>query len=139
MAKDHTSNFLDDAEVFKFAVESSDLGVWGYDVVSDELFWSRKLYEIMGVEPGSPVKYSYLTDLIHPDDLEWVQAKFKDSSEKKEAYDIEFRVLRADTGETIWGRFTRQAFYDVSGEPYKMFGTTVDTVSYTHLTLPTKA
>ena len=126
MAKDHTSNFLDDAEVFKFAVESSDLGVWGYDVVSDELFWSRKLYEIMGVEPGSPVKYSYLTDLIHPDDLEWVQAKFKDSSEKKEAYDIEFRVLRADTGETIWGRFTRQAFYDVSGEPYKMFGTTVD-------------
>ena len=126
MAKDHTSNFLDDAEVFKFAVESSDLGVWGYDVVSDELFWSRKLYEIMGVEPGSPVKYSYLTDLIHPDDLEWVQAKFKDSSEKKEAYDIEFRVLRADTGETIWGRFTRKAFYDVSGEPYKMFGTTVD-------------
>ena len=126
MAKNHTSNFLDDAEVFKFAVESSDLGVWGYDVVSDELFWSRKLYEIMGVEPGSPVKYSYLTDLIHPDDLEWVQAKFKDSSEKKEAYDIEFRVLRADTGETIWGRFTRQAFYDVSGEPYKMFGTTVD-------------
>ena len=126
MAKDHTSNFLDDAEVFKFAVESSDLGVWGYDVVSDELFWSRKLYEIMGVEPGSPVKYSYLTDLIHPDDLEWVQAKFKDSSEKKEAYDIEFRVLRADTGETIWGRFTQKAFYDVSGEPYKMFGTTVD-------------
>ena len=83
MVKDHTSNFLDDAEVFKFAVESSDLGVWGYNVVSDELFWSRKLYEIMGVEPGSPVKYSYLTDLIHPDDLEWVQAKFKDSSEKK--------------------------------------------------------
>ena len=121
-----SSNYLEDAAVYKLAVDSSDLGVWGYDVASGNLFLSRKLYEILGVEPGTSVEFNSFHELIHPDDLEWVQAKLKDSTEKKEPYDIEFRAIRADTGKTIWGRFTRHSLYDESGVPYKMFGTTVD-------------
>jgi len=124
--EDLESNFLEDAEIYKLAVNSSNLGVWGYDVTSGKLFWSRKLYEIMGVAPGTPIDFSSFPKLIHPDDLDRVQAKIKESSEKQEPYDIEFRVIRPNTGETIWGRFTRHSFYDEFGEPYKMFGTTVD-------------
>ena len=42
--------FLEDAEVYKLAVNSSNLGVWGYDVASGKLLWSRK-----------PVSYTHLT------------------------------------------------------------------------------
>ena len=119
-------SFLEDAEVYKLAVNSSNLGVWGYDVASGKLLWSRKLYEILGVEPGIPVGFSSFPELIHPDDLDRVQAKIKESSETQKPYDIEFRVIRADNGETIWGRFTRHSFYDEFGNPYKVFGTTVD-------------
>ena len=126
IGKDPTSHLLDDAEVFKLAVDSSDLGVWGYDIASGNVFWSRKLYEIMGVEPGMPINPSSLHEFIHPKDLDWVEAEIQHSVDQKKGYDIEYRIIRPDNGETIWGRFTRQAFYDASGKPYKMFGTGVD-------------
>ena len=126
MGKDPSSHLLDDAEVFKLAVDSSDLGVWGYDIASGNVFWSRKLYEIMGVEPGMPINPSSLHEFIHPKDLDWVEAEIQHSVDQKKGYDIEYRIIRPDNGETIWGRFTRQAFYDASGKPYKMFGTGVD-------------
>ena len=126
MGKDPSSHLLDDAEVFKLAVDSSDLGVWGYDIASGNVFWSRKLYEIMGVEPGMPINPSSLHEFIHPKDLDWVEAEIQHSVDQKKGYDIEYRIIRPDNGGTIWGRFTRQAFYDASGKPYKMFGTGVD-------------
>ena len=126
MDKNHTSNFLDDAEVFKLAVESSDLGVWGYDVSSDELFWSRKLYDIMGVEPGTRITVDAINGFMHPEDFEWVQSKIRDSLFEHKPYDIEYRAVRPDTGEIIWGRFTGQASCNEAGKTEKMFGTVVD-------------
>ena len=126
ITKDLADNFLEDAEIYKLAVECSDLGVWGYDVVSGHIVWSRKLYEIIGIEPGAPVEFTYFQQYIHPDDRDTVSSEVQKSIHNKEPYDIEYRVIRPDTGKTIWGRFTGQAFYDEDGNPYKMFGTAVD-------------
>ena len=124
--EDLESNFLEDAEIFKLAVESSDLGVWGYDVASDELFWSRKLYDIMGVEPGTRITVDAINGFMHPEDFEWVQSKIRDSLFEHKPYDIEYRAVRPDTGEIIWGRFTGQASCNEAGKTEKMFGTVVD-------------
>ena len=66
------SNFLDDAETFKLAVECTDLGVWEYNVATGQLIWSRKLYEIVGVELGTPVNFTDFHKFIHPEDLNMV-------------------------------------------------------------------
>ena len=126
MSKDLTSHLLDDAETFKLAVECSDLGVWEYNVETGQLIWSRKLYEIVGVEPGTPVNFTDFHKFIHPEDLDMVRAEVQKSIDNHASYDLEYRLIRPNTGETIWMRFTGQAFYDKVGNPYKMFGTGVD-------------
>ena len=124
--QDLSSYFLDDAETFKLAVECSDLGVWGFDIGSGKLILSRKLYDIIGVEPGTPVAYSSFPKYIHPEDRDLVRTEVQKAINDHNAYDLEYRLIRPDTGETIWGRFTGRASYDASGQPYKMFGTTID-------------
>ena len=120
------SNFLDDAETFKLAVESSDLGVWGHDLVSGKFTWSRKLYEIIGVKLGTPIETSSFHQLVHPEDRDLLRSEVQKSIDNHTAYDLEYRLIRPDNGEIIWTRFTGQASYDASGKPYKMFGTGVD-------------
>ena len=124
------SDCLDDAEIFKLAVESSDLGVWGYDVATGKIIWSRKLYEIMGVKPGTPIDKNAFHAYMHPDDKDWVRAEIQRSLDNHTPYEVEYRIIRPDNGKTIWGRFTGESFYDEAGKPYKMFGSAVD---ITHL------
>ena len=126
VTKDIPSNFLDDAETFKLAVESSDLGVWGHDLVSGKFTWSRKLYEIIGVKLGTPIETSSFHQLVHPEDRDLLRSEVQKSIDNHTAYDLEYRLIRPDNGEIIWTRFTGQASYDASGKPYKMFGTGVD-------------
>ena len=104
------NHFLRDPETFKLAVESSDLGVWGFDYTTREITWSRKLYELMGVEPGTRVEGDTFRKYIHPDDLEWVVAEIDKSLDENKPYDVEYRVVRADTGETIWVRLPDSPF-----------------------------
>ena len=66
---DLASTSLEDAEIFKLAVECSDLGVWEYNVATGQLIWSRNLYEIVGVELGTPVNFTDFHKFIHPEDL----------------------------------------------------------------------
>lgn len=126
---DHKDSDLD-AELFKIAVESSDLGVWAFDVNSGTLKWSRKLYEIIGFEFGHPINLGTMDELVHPEDLDWINAEIEKSLVNKTPYAVEYRIIRPDNGKVIWARFTGQAFYDSSGAPYKMFGTGYD---ITHL------
>ena len=126
VTRDVRPNFLDDAETFKLAVECSDLGVWGYNVETGQLIWSRKLYEIVGVEPGTPVNFIDFHKFVHPEDLDMVRAEVQKSINNHSGYDLEYRLIRPNTGETIWTRFIGKAFYNEIGEPYKMFGTGVD-------------
>ena len=126
ISKAPIAGFLDDAETFKLAVECSDLGVWEYNVPSGQLVWSRKLYEIIGVKPGTPVDYTDFHKFVHPEDLVIVRAKVKESIDNHTPYDLEYRLIRPDTGNTIWIRFTGRAFYDDAGDPFKMFGTGLD-------------
>ena len=126
VSRDLTSNLLDDAETFKLAVEFSDLGVWGHNLVSGKFMWSRKLYEIIGLEPGAPIKNTSFLKFVHPDDRDLLTSTVEKSIENHTAYDLEYRLIRPGTGKIIWTRFTGQASYDADGQPYKMFGTCVD-------------
>ena len=123
---DLASTSLEDAEIFKLAVECSDLGVWEYNVATGQLIWSRKLYEIVGVEPGTLVNFTDFHKFIHPEDLDMVRAEVQKSIDNHASYDLEYRLVRPNAGETIWTRFIGKASYDASGKPSKMFGTLVD-------------
>ena len=115
---------------FEKAVENSDLGVWIHDIPSNELKWSDRLYELLGVPRHTQPRLDILQSLIHPDDKEWVQNEITQCLANKTQYSVEYRSIRRDTGEMLWLRSTGEALFDSQGQSFVMFGSAFD---ITHL------
>ena len=117
-------------ELFKLAVENSDLGVWIHDIVSDHLTWSNRLYETLGVQQDVVPRLDILQSLIHDEDKSWVQKEITQCLAKKTQYSVEYRSIRPDSGQTVWLRCTGEALFDSHGQSFVMLGTAFD---ITHL------
>jgi PAS domain S-box-containing protein len=116
-------------ERYALAMTGSNEGHWVWELASDELYASPKLYEIYGLPPEQ--RLSTRTDFIarvpiHPDDVVRVDRAVEDHIAGRSArYDIEFRVV-ARGGEVRWVHARGQCFRDEAGRPLRMAGSTVD-------------
>lgn len=83
------------------AQEIGQLGYWTSRIGFDELFWSNKIYDILGLEPNA-IKPSVqvFRDFVHPDDRELLDSKLA-AAEVTGEYNIEHRIVRAD-GQLRW-------------------------------------
>lgn len=81
--------------------EIAQVGSWEVDLVTNCLTWSDEVYRIFGLEPQkSPVTYNDFLELVHPDDRAKVDAAYTNSlKEGKDSYEVDHRIIRADTGE----------------------------------------
>lgn len=112
------------------AVRSSNLGVWDYDVANDEIYWSRRMREIMGVSYDKKIGINELMERLHPEDVGWVQERLAEHLATKEKYDIEYRVVDENDGTIRWLYVTGAALFDDDDNPMRMAGTAYD---ITHL------
>ena len=117
-------------ELVKLAVNSAKMGVWQLDIESQDIIWNQALYGLMGVPTDQPINYNTITKLIHEDDLERVNGSVAQSIAEGTQYSIEYRIIRPDTGNTIWMNFTGNVIKDENGEVKTMVGTGYD---ITHL------
>ena len=88
-------------ERLKRAQEIAHLGSWELDLVDNRLIWSDEVYRIFGLEPQEfAATYEAFLERVHPDDREAVDAAYSGSiRENRNAYEVEHRVVRKDTGE----------------------------------------
>lgn len=77
------------------------LGSWELDVESHRLRWTDEVYRIFGLEPQEfPATYAAFLERVHPDDRAAVDAAYAGSlRDGRDAYKIEHRIVRKDTGE----------------------------------------
>ena len=85
----------------KRSQEIAHLGSWELDLVKDELSWSDEVYRIFGLQPQEfGATYEAFLEHVHPDDRRKVDEAYSGSLlENHDAYEIEHRVLRKDSGE----------------------------------------
>lgn len=83
------------------AQEIAHLGSWELDLVRNELTWSDEVYRIFGLAPQQfGATYEAFLERVHPDDRAAVDQAYSSSvREGRDSYEIEHRVIRADTGE----------------------------------------
>ncbi|WP_314409263.1 EAL domain-containing protein [Pseudomonas kuykendallii] len=114
-------------ERLTLALEASELGLWDWNLVSDEVHHSQ-LREIFGVEEDTaPGMLRYLRTQLHPEDLpELRQALIAHLKGLTELYVAEYRVRHVD-GHWLWvedrGRAVER---DASGRVTRMLGTRRD-------------
>lgn len=106
----------------ELALNSSNSGVWDWDVPSDSIVWSPQLYDLFGVDMRT-VNPSFDTwrALLLPDDLVNAELSIEVALKEHISYQSDYRVLLPDA--TIrWINATGEGYYDDNGKVLRMVG-----------------
>ena len=96
-------------------------GSWRLDMQRNVLVWSDENHRIFGVPKGTPMTYEGFLAIVHPDDREYVDRKWK-AGLRGEPYDIEHRLIV--NGEVRWVRERAELEFSKDGTLLAGFGTT---------------
>src|SRR5690606_13718197 len=86
----------------ELAIDAADIGMWDWNIRTDEMVWSNHCHLIAGVAPGdfTGTRSAFLA-LVHPDDRERVAQHDMEAMRGEHPLLIEYRVVRPD-GEARW-------------------------------------
>jgi PAS domain S-box-containing protein len=117
-------------ERYALAMTGSREGHWVWELATDELYASARLYEIFTLPPGEPVnKRSEFVAMapLHPEDRPRVMQAFDDHiGGTLPRIDVEYRIIARGSGEIRWLHVRAQCFRDADGTPLRVAGSTVD-------------
>ena len=111
---------------FELAVRGSSEGIWDWNILTKEVYFSDRWCEILGYQP-SELTQTILTwsDILHPDDRPLVFEQVQRHLEERIPYDVEYRML-TKFGAYRWYRARGQAVWDETGKAARMAGSTGD-------------
>jgi signal transduction histidine kinase/CheY-like chemotaxis protein len=124
-------------ERYALAVAGSNEGLWDWDLVSNEVFYSARAQQLCGLVPDEPVRPrgSWLAQLrYHPQDTPRVRAALVDHLQGRAPhFDVEMRMAslegsaRPDVSEDWnWVRQRGLLVRDAQGRPQRMAGSIED-------------
>jgi len=110
---------------FETALTRGRSGLWDWDLARGRMFWSRSMFELLGLEPRDElIGFGEVARLIHPDDGD-LMALAEALYEAGEAtVDRMFR-MRHSGGDWVWLRARAELVDRDSGEPH-LIGIAVD-------------
>ncbi|WP_319583411.1 diguanylate cyclase [uncultured Pseudodesulfovibrio sp.] len=114
------------AERLDLATDAAHLGIWEWDLRTDDLLWDHKMFDLYQIEPRpSKELFDFWRSCIHPDDLAATEQQLARSIETKEPLYLEFRIVRAD-GVTRHIRIEGLVQVDEKGMPTRLIGISMD-------------
>jgi PAS domain S-box-containing protein len=112
-------------ERLQLALDAGRMGVWDWNIATNEVHWSKNLGPIHGLKEG---EFEGTLDgfqrLVHPDDRERVDQAIADAVANCSSYEIEFRVSGSD-GSIRWIAGKGQAFGQ-GGQAERLIGLGMD-------------
>lgn len=124
--KKNAQTLRDFRDRLDLATHSGGIGVWEYDIVSDELIWDDRMFTLFGVDrEQSPGAYEALQQALHPDDIVRTQAELNEAISGGAPFDTEFRVLWPDDQQR-YIHATAVVLFDDNEQATRMIGTNID-------------
>ena len=103
-------------ERLRLALDAGKMGVWEWNLRTNAVWWSNKLEQIHGLEPGTfEGTLEAFQRLNHPDDRELAMAAISGAVDARSEYEIEFRNVRPD-GSIHWMTGKGKVYCDESGQ-----------------------
>ena len=121
----------DNEERLRWALMAAHGGAWDWDLQSGESWWSPEMYELWGVEPGTPMKLENSLAAVAPDDRSRLQRAVDEATESHADYRCEFRIRHFARGER-WVASRGRLLYDEQGRAVRMLGITLDVTDRKH-------
>lgn len=111
--------------LYQKALDAAGVGVWEWDIVSNELVWSDEHFRLFGYEPNSFVPtYDCWESMIHPDDLGATRAAVRRAIDAKGHLVVDYRVVMPDA--SIRSFHSRGRVEHRHGQAVAMCGTVMD-------------
>jgi two-component system, cell cycle sensor histidine kinase and response regulator CckA len=101
------------------------MGAWSHDVQAETWTFSRNWLAIHGCR-AAPAGREELMRIAWPEDIPRIEAAFEKTFSGKEPYEIEHRIVRADTGEIRTIQAFGELVRDQKGNPLRMTGAVLD-------------
>ena len=111
-------------EELKLTLDATTDGIWKWNFMTNELYFSPRYYTILGYEPDEfPSNFESWQSLIHPDDLQAARGAAEEYLKNKpDEYRSEFR-LRTKSGDYRWIRtHAKVVERNEKGEAVRMIG-----------------
>ena len=104
------------------ATRAARLGIWDWNLASNELVWDERMYALCGVAPGElgDAHHTWLAT-THPDDRPLCERARQRALTGDQSYDIEFRVIRPD-GAVRYMKSDGQVLRNAQGQAVRMTG-----------------
>jgi PAS domain S-box-containing protein len=84
-------------ERFSLVIDSSNDGLYDWDLKRNESYWNDRYFEMLGYQPGEfEVSYEKYVELIHPDDRNRVNSAIQSYMQSPESYEIHYRMCHKD-------------------------------------------
>lgn len=108
------------------AQDVAGLGSWVWEVDSDRVTWTEKLFEMYGLDPSVfDASFAGYLARVHPDDRERVKGIVEGAYRNGGAFDFEERIVRPDGNVRVL-RSRGRAMQDDSGRTVRLMGACVD-------------
>lgn len=111
------------------AEHGAHAGAWDWDIVQDRHYWSPALLKLFGLklEDGREGfdAWAAWRKVLHPDDREKCEARFKRSLETRQPFKLTYRVILS-SGEVRWIDALGAVMLNDAGEPVHYAGLCLD-------------
>jgi PAS domain S-box-containing protein len=117
-------------ERLRMASEAGGIGVWEWNIQTNELFWSDRAKQIYGFPPTYPVTMDDFHRSVHPDDKEHTTRLIREAlnAQGENRFSIEHRILI--NGRMKWVVGLGETFFDETGQAVRLSGTLIDVTEH---------
>jgi PAS domain S-box-containing protein len=110
----------------EFAHRAANAGVWDWNIKTDEIKWTDKMFELFGLNPKDELaSFDAWESALHPQDKERAKANIVKALHNHSFLNNEYRIIMPD-GEIRWINSLGEGEYDGQGNPLNMSGICID-------------
>ena len=109
----------------QLAAEAAALGVWHWDLLTDQQVWSPRCKALFGLPPETTPTLALFIGCVHPEDRSRVERALRDALAGRGEYESEYRTVWPD-GSLHWIASKGRGYYDRLGKPLRMTGVALD-------------
>lgn len=126
VGKELKASLEDVSETNKVALETAGIGIWLWDLTTDQIIWDDTMLELYQLNTdGQALQYEHWRSAVHPDDIEDIEQRMQSAIKGERSFRTEIRVPLRD-GSIRYIKSAAEIFYNEAGEPLRMRGANWD-------------
>ncbi|MEH2252441.1 PAS domain-containing hybrid sensor histidine kinase/response regulator [Nostoc sp.] len=114
-------------ERLRLALDASQMGLWDWNIVTNQVIWSENHEVLFGLLPGSfEGTYEAFLKCVYREDRQSVMQVIAQALRQKTDYNNEYRIVRLDQS-VHWISAKGKFIYDDHGQAVRMIGVCMET------------